>query len=93
MCFLREEITKKNPVILLSRHSTVQEEDVQKRLGGNPQIKPHIITSYIKFMSSIDSSDMMLYAYLDERWTLCYWKKVAFSITFCTRKTTRDLAN
>jgi hypothetical protein len=31
-------------------------------------------------MGSIDSSDMMLYTYLDERQRACYWKKVAFNI-------------
>jgi hypothetical protein len=32
-------------------------------------------------MSGIDSSDMMLYTYLEERWTVPYWKKVASNIT------------
>jgi hypothetical protein len=58
-CFPQEEITK-NPVILLSRHATAQEEEVRGRHGGNPQIKANIITSY-EFMGGIDSSDMMLY--------------------------------
>jgi hypothetical protein len=31
-------------------------------------------------MGGINSSDMMLYAYLDERQTVCYWKKVAINI-------------
>jgi hypothetical protein len=31
-------------------------------------------------MGGNDSSDMMLYTYLDERQTVCYWKKVAFNI-------------
>jgi hypothetical protein len=31
-------------------------------------------------MGGIDSSAMMLYVYLDEWWTLRYWKKVAFNI-------------
>jgi hypothetical protein len=67
ICFLQEEITEKNPVILLSSHDTAQEEEVQGRHGGSPQIKPKIFTSYYKFMGGIDSSDMMLYTYLDER--------------------------
>jgi hypothetical protein len=46
---------------------------------GNPQIKRKIITYYNKIMGSINSSDMMLYTYLDERWTACYWKNVAFN--------------
>ena len=31
-------------------------------------------------MGGVDQSDMMLYAYLDERRTLRYWKKVCFTI-------------
>jgi hypothetical protein len=31
-------------------------------------------------MGGIDSSDMMLYTYLNERRTVHYWKKVAFNI-------------
>ncbi|GFR58536.1 PiggyBac transposable element-derived protein 4 [Elysia marginata] len=31
-------------------------------------------------MGGVDQSDMMLYAYLNERRTVKYWKKVAFSI-------------
>jgi hypothetical protein len=31
-------------------------------------------------MGGIDSSDMMLYTYLDERQRVFYWKKVAFNI-------------
>jgi hypothetical protein len=80
MRFPQQEITKKNPVILLSSHVTAQEEEVQGRHGGNPQIKPKITTSYNKFMGGINSSDMMLYTYLDERHTVRYWKKVAFNI-------------
>jgi hypothetical protein len=31
-------------------------------------------------MGSTESPDMMPYTYLDERWTVHYWKKVAFNI-------------
>ena len=31
-------------------------------------------------MGGIDTSDMMLYVYLDERRTLKYWKKVVFNV-------------
>jgi hypothetical protein len=31
-------------------------------------------------MGGIDSSDMMLYTYLDERQTVQYWKNIAFSV-------------
>jgi hypothetical protein len=43
-------------------------------------MKPKIITSYNKFLGGIDYSDMVLYAYLDERQTVRYWKKIAFNI-------------
>jgi hypothetical protein len=32
-------------------------------------------------MGGIKSSDMMLYTYRDESWTVHYWKKVALNIT------------
>jgi hypothetical protein len=80
MCFLREEFTKKIFVILLSSHTTAQEEEVQGRHGGNAHIKPKIITSYKKDMGGFNSSDMMLCTYLDESWTVRYWKKVASHI-------------
>jgi hypothetical protein len=31
-------------------------------------------------MGGIDSSDMMLYTYLDGMWTVHYWKRAAFNI-------------
>jgi hypothetical protein len=71
---------KKNPVTLLSSHATTQEEEVWGRHDSNPHIKPKIITSYNKLMGGTDSLDMKLYTYLDERRTVRYWKKVAFSI-------------
>jgi hypothetical protein len=76
----RRNHKKKNPFFLLSSHATTQEVEVQGRLGGSPQTKPKIITSYNKFMGVIDSSDMMLYTYLDERQAVHYWEKVAFNI-------------
>jgi hypothetical protein len=78
--FCKKKSQKENPVILLSSHATALEEEVQGRPGGNPQIKPKIITSYNKFMGGINSSDVMLYTYLDERRTVCYLKKVALNI-------------
>jgi hypothetical protein len=50
------------------------------RHGGSLQVKPGVIRSYNKFIGGIDSSDMLLYTYLHERWTVHYWKKVAFNI-------------
>jgi hypothetical protein len=79
-CVFHEKKITKIPVILLFSHATAQEEEVQGSHGGNPQIKPKIITSYKKFTGGIDSSDMKLYTYFDERWTVCYWEKVAFNI-------------
>jgi hypothetical protein len=63
--------SQKNPVTLLSSHGTAHEVERLGRHGGNPQIKPKIITSYNKFMGGINSSEVMLYTYLDERWTVC----------------------
>ncbi|PNF38708.1 hypothetical protein B7P43_G17130 [Cryptotermes secundus] len=81
MCFLQEEITKKkNPAILLYSHATAQGGEAWRRHSGNPQIKPKITIPCNKFMGSIDSSDMKLYTYLDERWIVHYCKKVAFNI-------------
>jgi hypothetical protein len=79
-CVFCKKKSQKNPVILLSSHATAQEEEVQGRHGGNPEIKPKIFTSFSKFMGGIYSADVMLYTYLDERWTVRYWKKVDFNI-------------
>jgi hypothetical protein len=59
VCVFHKKKSQKNPVILLSSQATAQEEEVWGRHGGNPQIKPKIITSYDKFMGSTESSDMM----------------------------------
>jgi hypothetical protein len=40
-----EKKSQKNPVIHLSSHAAAQKEEVQGRHGGNPQIKPKIVTS------------------------------------------------
>jgi hypothetical protein len=66
MCSHKKK-SQKNPIILLSSHATAQEEEAEGRNGGNSQTKRKNITSYIKFMGGIDSSDMILYTYLDER--------------------------
>ena len=42
--------------------------------------KPSVIIDYNHNMGGVDMSDMMLYAYLDERRTVKFWKKVVFSI-------------
>jgi hypothetical protein len=87
-------------VILLYSHTTAQEKEVQGGLGDNSKIKLKIFTPY-KLMGAIDSSDMMLYTYLDERPTVLYWKKVTFNIIAKTvlssyipyKENYRDLAN
>jgi hypothetical protein len=43
-----EKKSQKSPISLLSSQATAQEEEVQVRYGGNPQIKPKVITSYNK---------------------------------------------
>jgi hypothetical protein len=64
--------------ILESDTDAIREEEVRGR-RGSPQIKPKIVTSYNKFMGSINSSGIVLYTYLDERWTVRYWKKVTYN--------------
>jgi hypothetical protein len=69
----------KKIITLLSIHSTVQEEEVRGRHGGNPQTKPknhHILQVYEQHQLF-----QVLYTYLDERQTTHYWKMVAFNIT------------
>jgi hypothetical protein len=47
-CVFCEKKLQRNPVSLPSSHTTAQEEEVQGRHGGSPQIKPKVITSYNK---------------------------------------------
>jgi hypothetical protein len=72
VCVFQEKKSPKNSVIRLSSHAIAHEKAVHGRHGGNPEIKPNIITSYNKFVGGIDSSDMMLHTYLDERWRVRY---------------------
>lgn len=39
-----------------------------------------MVLDYNQHMGGIDTFDMMLYAYLDERRTMKYWKKAVFNI-------------
>lgn len=75
---------KKKQVLLLSTSSKATSSQVNRRQRNQqePQVisKPDVILEYNKYMGGIDTSDMMLYTYLDERKTLKYWKKVVFSI-------------
>ncbi|XP_067141226.1 piggyBac transposable element-derived protein 4-like [Centruroides vittatus] len=77
-CGSREKSSQKNPVLLLSSHARACDEEIVRR--GVAKSKPQIILEYNKFMGGVDTSDMMLYAYLDERKTVKYWKKVGFNI-------------
>lgn len=75
---------KKKQVLLLSASSQATTTDVQRRVRNQRELqtisKPDVILEYNKYMGGIDTSDMMLYSYLDKRKTLKYWKKVVFSI-------------
>ena len=81
----RQKKSQKNPVLLLSTKSQATATEVEARLRGvpggrGPVTKPDVVLQYNKFMGGVDQSDMMLYAYLDERRTMKYWKKVIFSV-------------
>ncbi|XP_066992310.2 piggyBac transposable element-derived protein 4-like [Anabrus simplex] len=81
-CAYREKKSQRGPVILLSSKATANSREVEIKRGNTVKLvkKQEVIHSYNKFMGGIDTSDMMLYAYLDERRTVRYWKKVAFNI-------------
>ncbi|XP_023231813.1 piggyBac transposable element-derived protein 4-like [Centruroides sculpturatus] len=66
------------PVILLSSHAGARDNQIDRREGA--KLMPEVVSSYNKFMGGIDTFDMMLNTYLDERRTKKYWKKVAFNI-------------
>jgi hypothetical protein len=48
--------------------------------GTKTTEKPQIIATYSWNTRDTDISDMVLYAYLDDRKKIKYWKKVAFNI-------------
>lgn len=78
----REKKTQKKPVLLLTSKTVIQDTENMKRRHGREVVenKPATIIEYNKYMGGIDSNDMMLYSYLDERRTVKYWKKVAFNL-------------
>ena len=81
----RQKKSQKNPVLLLTTKSMATATEVQARVRGvpggrGPVTKPDVVLDYNKHMGGVDQSDMMMYAYLDERRTVKYWKKVTFSI-------------
>ncbi|XP_023210629.1 piggyBac transposable element-derived protein 4-like [Centruroides sculpturatus] len=79
-CGFRDKKSQKQskPVLLLSSHAQAREDQIVKR--GQPILRPEIVSSYNKFMGGVDIHDSMLIAYLDERRSKKYWKKVAFNI-------------
>jgi len=82
MCSYRDKKSKKFPVILISTNSNAENVTVKKKKGTFEceKTKPSMIHSYNQFMGGVDESDKMLYAYLDERRTLKFWKKVVFNV-------------
>ncbi|XP_070546051.1 uncharacterized protein [Ptychodera flava] len=60
---------------MLSTHEPAQNDPDH----NNPP-KPVIVTTYNKYMCGVDISDMMLFAYNDERKSMKYWKKMVFNI-------------
>lgn len=82
MCSFRDKKSKPNPVILISSNSDTNSVTIKKKKGNFEceKTKPSMIDDYNKYMGGVDECDKMLYAYLDERRTLKYWKKVVFNI-------------
>lgn len=79
----REKSSQRGPVCLLSSKAQAKDVEKTKILGRNREkviTKPQIIRQYNDFMGGIDSSDMMLYTYSDERRSVKYWKKVVTNI-------------
>lgn len=80
----QERNLKKIDVILISTEAKATTSQCLQCSRETPQgeviEKPDVIFDYNKYMGGVDTSDMMLYAYLDERKTLKFWKKVTFNI-------------
>jgi hypothetical protein len=78
----REKSSQQHPVIVISTNSTTgMDERVRRRFGRENIVeRPKIISQYSKSMGGVDTNDMMLYAYLDERRSVKYWKKVTFNL-------------
>lgn len=78
----RQKKSQKQPVILLSSKPEIKDEDVTKRRRGRitTETKPSIVKNYCQYMGGIDTFDMMMYTYLDERRSMKYWRKVAFNL-------------
>lgn len=77
----REKKSQTKNVLLLSTHGTAANTTRPRRRSNQERGGiPAIVADYNKYMGGIDVSDMIVYAYLDERRTLKYWKKVVFSV-------------
>nr|XP_031836771.1 piggyBac transposable element-derived protein 4-like [Nomia melanderi] len=81
ICY-REKKSQRFSVILLSSKSKAQSTTHFRTRRGQTEetVKPFAIECYNNYMGGIDTSDMMLYTYLDERQTVKYWKKVCFNV-------------
>lgn len=82
MLSFRQKKSQTKPVLLLStKYKANTVELLKKRKNGDVRVKkPDVINKYNMYMGGIDTSDQMLYCYLDERRTVKYWRKVAFNI-------------
>lgn len=82
MCSFKDKKTKPHPVILISSNANSDTVRVTKKKGSYEYTKekPSMIHDYNLQMGGVDESDKMLYAYLDERRTCKFWKKVVFNI-------------
>ncbi|CAK9832764.1 PiggyBac transposable element-derived protein 4 [Anthophora retusa] len=78
----RGKKSQKKNVLLLSTYEKAQNKTtiIRKRNAQIEVEKPAIVAEYNKHMGGVDTSNMMLYSYLDERRAIKYWKKVVFSI-------------
>lgn len=66
----------------MSSKPEIKDVESERRRHGRvtSDKKPAIVQSYCTYMGGIDTHDMMLYTYLDERRTLKYWRKATFNI-------------
>lgn len=82
MLSYREKKSQIKPVLLLSTKCKASTIEKVKSINGVDvkKYRPGLIEKYNMYMGGIDTSDQMLYCYLDERRTKKYWRKVVFNI-------------